>query len=237
MSSDITPPEMSYEGEQKASHPLHKILSWLVTILIPVVLILTSVRLLLLPAFLPLEYHTPGFPVDMYGFTLEDRLYWSRIAQEYLLNKEGISFLGDLRFQDGQLVYNERELKHMVDVKQVVEKALLVWYASLAGLLLLGIWAWWKGWFGDFRLGLSRGGFLTAVLICAIILIVLLSFRIFFVAFHQVFFTEGSWIFNYSDTLIRLFPERFWRDIFIYVGVLSFMGGLALGFGLRSHDR
>jgi hypothetical protein len=30
--------------------------------------------------------------------------------------------------------------------------------------------------------------------------------------------------------LIRLFPERFWRDIFLAVGVLSAIGGLILGF-------
>ena len=62
----------------------------------------------------------------------------------------------------------------------------------------------------------------------------LASFGVFFVAFHQVFFDPGTWIFLWSDTLIRLFPERFWRDVFIYVGVLSLAGGLALGFGFRS---
>jgi hypothetical protein len=27
--------------------------------------------------------------------------------------------------------------------------------------------------------------------------------------FHQIFFSAGTWMFLYSDTLIRLFPERF----------------------------
>ena len=104
-------------------------------------LILTSVRLLMTPAFVQVEYRTPNFPADRYGFTREDRLNWSLIALDYLLNDEGISFLGDLRFEDGTQVYNERELGHMVDVKKVLEVALIVWYASIAGVLLLGLWA------------------------------------------------------------------------------------------------
>jgi integral membrane protein (TIGR01906 family) len=233
MGTDITPQEVVKKSKPTTSFPYYQVLSWIVTIFVPVLLVLTSVRLLLKPVFLPLEYNTPGFPVDTYGFTIVDRLYWSRISQEYLVNKEGISFLADLRFPDGSSVYNQRELQHMVDVKEVVRKALSVWYSSLGCLLLLGIWAWRRGWFDDYRLGLSRGGFLTALLIFIIILFVIASFRVIFVAFHQVFFVEGTWVFNYSDTLIRLFPERFWRDIFIYLGALSLVGGLVLGFGLR----
>jgi uncharacterized membrane protein len=66
-------------------------------------------------------------------------------------------------------------------------------------------------------------------LLGGIILFVLLAFGVIFVAFHQVFFESGTWTFFYSDTLIRLFPERFWRDTFIAVGVLAGGAGLLLG--------
>jgi uncharacterized membrane protein len=62
---------------------------------------------------------------------------------------------------------------------------------------------------------------------------VLLSFNVLFVAFHNVFFQAGTWMFLFSDTLIRLFPERFWRDTFIAVGVLSGGAGLAIAYFLR----
>jgi len=78
-------------------------------------------HLLLTPAFVQLEYRTPNFPPDSYGFTQQDRLLWSQIALEYLLNDEGINFLEDLVFEDGAQVYNARELKHMLDVKEVVQ--------------------------------------------------------------------------------------------------------------------
>ncbi|MES0360640.1 MAG: TIGR01906 family membrane protein [Anaerolineales bacterium] len=208
-------------------------LSWIVAILVPVILILTSVRLLITPAFVNLEYRTPNFPSDPYGFTQEDRLYWSEIALDYLLNDEGISFLENLQFEDGSQVYNARELKHMVDVKNVLQAALIVWYASLISIFLLGIWAYWGGWRDEYKHGLARGGWITVVLIAVTLVGVLIAFSVFFVFFHQVFFDSGTWVFRFSDTLIRLFPERFWRDTFIAIGMLSIAGGLALGLGFR----
>jgi integral membrane protein (TIGR01906 family) len=228
MSDDLT-----LEEGVRDTNVLPKSLSWLVTILVPVALVMTAVRLLMTPAFLQIEYNMPGFPEDNYGFTKQERLHWSNIALDYLLNSQGISFLGDLRFADGQPVYNQRELHHMVDVKRTVQAALLVWYVSLLVLIALGLWAWRGDWLQTYRDGLARGGWLTVLLVGTIILFVAISFSVFFVAFHNVFFKPGTWTFLYSDTLIRLFPERFWRDIFIYVGVLSVGGGLGLALGLR----
>jgi len=213
---------------------LYRILSWVVTLLIPVILVLTAVRLLMTPAFLQLEYSTPNFPEDFYGFTKSDRLQWSKIAVEYLLNNEGIEFLGNLQFPDGSPLYNERELRHMVDVKNTVQGALTVWYVSLAVLFGLGIWAWIGRWWPIFRGGAARGGLLTAGLVGLLIAFVLVSFGVLFVAFHNIFFASGTWLFEYSDTLIRLFPERFWRDIFIYVGLFSLATGLGLYFIFRN---
>jgi integral membrane protein (TIGR01906 family) len=223
----------SSEPEDYKTETAFKILSWVVTILVPVVLVLTSVRLVMTPVFVYLEYQTPNFPADRYGFTLQDRLYWSRLALDYLLNDEGIEYLGDLQFPDGSLVYNERELKHMVDVKNVAQDALVIWYLTLGVTLILGVWAWFGGWWGNYYQGLGRGGWLTLILVGVTILLVLIGFGFFFVFFHDVFFDPGTWRFAFSDTLIRLFPERFWRDTFLAVGLLTGVGGLALAMVIR----
>jgi integral membrane protein (TIGR01906 family) len=221
------------KSTEAGNRPVYQILSWLVTILVTIALVLSAVRLLMTSAFVQLEYRTPNFPRDPYGFSRDERLYWSQIALDYLLNDEGIDFLADLRFPDGSPVYNERELVHMVDVKNVVQAALNVWYISVAGLLILGLWAWRGGWWDEYRQGLARGGWFTIFTIGAVILFVLVGFGIFFVFFHDVFFDPGTWVFHYSDTLIRLFPERFWRDAFLAIGSISILGGLALALGLR----
>jgi integral membrane protein (TIGR01906 family) len=213
---------------------IYRWFSWLVTILVPVILVLTAMRILLTPGFVQFEYHTPNFPPDPYGFSRDDRIFLAQVALNYLLNNQGISYLADLHFQDGSPLYNQRELGHMVDVKKTVKAAISVWYGSLIGMLLLGLWAWRGYWWYDFRHGLGRGGWLTVILIGAIIIFVLLGFGFFFVGFHEVFFAPGTWTFRYSDTLIRLFPERFWRDTFLTLGGLALLGGLLLAFGFRS---
>jgi len=213
--------------------PMVKFASWIVTLITPVVIVLTVVRLLLNPALLVWEYNTPGFPADTYGFTQEDRLHWGRFAVDYLVNDAGIEYLGDLRFEDGKPVYNERELSHMLDVKMVVQAALRVWRVSLAGMLLLTLWAWRGRWMEAFRAALLSGGWLTILLLGSVIAFVAISFGVIFVAFHEVFFAPGTWLFFHTDTLIRLFPERFWRDMFIYVGGLSVLGALVLILALR----
>ncbi len=232
-----------------AAKRLPKVLAWLVTLLMPVALTLAAVRAVLGPWYVELEYRTPDFPEDPFGFTLQDRLDYSKVAIEYLVNDADLSFLGDLRFPEGQQappyscadmddctrLYNERELEHMLDVKIVVQAALRVWYVSLAALLLLGLLAWRMGWWEEYRTGLWRGGWLTLIVIGLVLAFVTLAFGVIFVAFHQVFFQSGTWSFPYSDTLIRLFPERFWRDTFLVVGGLTALFGLAAALLTRRH--
>ena len=216
---------------------IYKIFSWVVVFLVPIILVLTAVRLLFNPFFLKFEYNLPGFPADLYGFTTQDRIHWAQYAMDYLMNSEGIDYLGDLQFADGSPLYNERELGHMIDVKNTVQSTLNVWYFSWIVLIGLGLWAWFGKWWNLFLLGLNRGGWITVIFIGSLVLFSIVAFGIFFTAFHNVFFQPGTWQFYWTDTLIRLFPQRFWQDIFLYVGGFSLLGGLALGFGLRRPAR
>jgi integral membrane protein (TIGR01906 family) len=216
------------------------ILSWLITLLIPLALIGLGLRVLLSPLFLKIEYNMPYFPPDEYGFTKGDRLKWAPYALDYLVNNEDISYLADLKFDDGSPLYNERELSHMDDVKRVTQGALRVWFVSLALLAVLGVWAWFGGWWQVYRHGLMRGGWLMVGLAVAVGLIVLIGIAIspnvfwnFFSGFHRIFFEGDSWLFLYSDTLIRLFPLRFWQDAFLLAAIIALGGGVALGLGLR----
>ncbi len=216
------------------------LLSWLVTLLLPFALIGLSLRVLLTPIFLKIEYNMPYFPPDEYGFTKEDRLKWAPYALDYLVNSADISYLGDLKFDDGTPLYNERELSHMTDVKRVTQGALQAWYSSLILLAALGIWAWLRHWEQAYRLGLMRGGWLMVGLAVGIGLIVVVGMSVnpnifwnFFAGFHSLFFEGDSWLFLYSDTLIRLFPLRFWQDAFLLAAVIALSGGVGLALGIK----
>ena len=211
---------------------LQKVLSRFVTILLPVALTFLGVRILLTHVFPEIEYRTPGFPTDEYGFTLQDRLHWSRISIDYLLNDADISFLRDLTFPDGAPLLNGRELSHMQDVKNVVQPVLWIGYGIWFLMLGLGVWARFGGWWVDYVRSVCRGGWLMVGLVAVSAIFAVISFWQFFTVFHALFFTGDSWQFLYSDTLIRLFPMRFWQDAFLFTGALDVLGGLALGLGL-----
>jgi integral membrane protein (TIGR01906 family) len=211
------------------SNPVLRIpLQVLTFLLVLVIVLLTGVRLLLSDAFLKIEYNMPYFPEDSYGLTKAERLHWAPIAVDYLLNAEEISFLGDLTFDDGSPLFNERELSHMLDVKVLVQQALTVWVVSIGVFVMIAVWAWFGGWWTEFRKMLSNSGLVIVVLIGTLVLGMLISFQQLFTGFHSIFFEGSSWLFKFSDTLIRLFPLRFWQDAFGFVGILTLVAGLLL---------
>ncbi len=222
---------------------LTSILSYLVSLLTPLALIGTALRILLTPLYYNIEYRMPYFPADEYGMTQAERLHWAPFAVTYLVNSADVSYLGDLKFEDGSPLYNERELKHMADVKNVVVSALRVWYGSLAILILLAIIAWRGKWIPNYINGLRRGGLWMIGLAVALGAVVGVGITInpdvfwgFFVFFHSLFFEGDSWLFYYSDTLIRLFPIRFWQDAFLAAAILALGGGAGLAFGIRQRS-
>ncbi len=212
----------------KPSPIILKSFAIIVAILVPLALLLTSTRLVLSNAFVQLEYRMPGFPPDSYGLTMQERSEYAPLALAFLLNEEDISFLADQTFADGSPQYNERELSHMQDVKDLTQMVLLVWQLSLAMLTILAVWAWKSDWLDAFKHMLSRGGQFTLYALGAILLFALLSFNVFFTSFHGLFFEGDTWLFYFSDTLIRLFPIRFWRDVVFVIGGLSIFGALYL---------
>jgi integral membrane protein (TIGR01906 family) len=207
---------------------LKKSLQVVITVLVLVILLIGGVRLLLTDTFLQIEYGMAYFPEDSYGMTQAERLRWAPLALDYLLNSEDISFLGDLTFEDGSPLYNERELRHMLDVKVLTQQILIVWYVCLGVFLALTGWAWFGGWWQDFRKMLSVSGMVAVGLVGTLVFLILISFNQIFTGFHRIFFEGDSWLFKFSDTLIRLFPLRFWQDAFIFVGIFTLVVGLAL---------
>jgi integral membrane protein (TIGR01906 family) len=216
---------------------MRNVASWILAMLVPLALIGAGVRTLLTHTFLQIEYGMPGFPPDEYGFSMADRLHWGAYGIDYLLNNADISFLGNLQLADGMPLFNARELSHMRDVKRVTHAVLEAWCGVLALLVGLGVWAWRAGWWTWFRRGLRWGGEGTLLLALAVGIVGTIGasgsgdlFWQFFSDFHGLFFSGDSWLFAYSDSLIRLYPIRFWQDAVLYIGIIAATGALALVF-------
>lgn len=202
-------------------------LALFMVISLPPFLILTSVRIVMSQAFLRLEYNRPGFPADPFGFTKADRLRYAPYAVRYLLNNAGISYLGNLTFDNGTPLFNDRELQHMHDVKHVTRIAfkvhLILGLALAAALIVL---PWRRDTLRVLWRSLSDGAILAISLIAALVILALTAWNFFFDNFHRILFKGDSWEFSTSDSLIRLFPQQFWFDAALSIGFLTLLGAV-----------
>jgi integral membrane protein (TIGR01906 family) len=114
----------------------------------------------------------------------------------------------------------------MLDVKILVQQMIRAWYLLLLLFTATAVYAWQAKWMRDFLFALKRGGWMTLGLIAAIAVLIFTSFTELFTAFHRVFFQGDTWLFFYSDSLIRLFPLRFWQDAFLWMAVFWLLGAV-----------
>ena len=205
---------------------VHVVLRVLIAAAVPLILVIGMARLLTLSWYPAWEYAKASFPADPLGMAPEERLRLARASIAFLNTPRGVGRLDDLQFADGTVAFNAREVSHMDDVKLVYDQltsatliAFVVAVAAAYVLIRLG------------RLALVWGALSDGSLFTLCVLVILgawmaVGFDAFFTAFHGIFFAGGTWLFEYSDTLIRLFPLQFWADagliIAVGVGVLAF---------------
>lgn len=210
---------------------LKRLLSLLITLALPFLLVVSSIRIVANDWFIHFEYNTrPGFPPDAYGFTLADR---TRLAMDGLYSVlpqgEGLIRLQQAQLPDGSPAFNEREIKHMQDVRVLMA---LVFPVQLGGLALIAILGFVlnrvPAWRRVVPNGLKWGAILTLSLLAALIAYIVINFDAFFLTFHRLFFEGDTFMFLYTDTLIRLYPEMLWSDASILIGVLTVIMAMAI---------
>ncbi|MCD4737875.1 MAG: TIGR01906 family membrane protein [Anaerolineae bacterium] len=187
---------------------------------IPVLLIVGVVRGVTFPWFPAWEYGRDAFPVAK--LPADERLRLARECIVFLNVPHDIERLAWLRLSDGSAAFNERELHHMSDVKRVYDAL------SAAALLALALtvsagWALQRRGSGAEIWGaLSNGALVTLSSLLLLGVLMWLSWDAFFVGLHGLLFSTGSWYFRHTDTLIQLFPMRFWQDAGLaVVGVIA----------------
>ncbi len=209
---------------------LRKMLIVLITLAIPFLLVVTSIRLVANPWFIDFEYSRPGFPADPYGFTTEQRMPLA-LAGLYSVAPEGAGMilLEQAKLPNGEPAFNAREIKHMLDVRALMEKVFPAVLIGIGVLVVLALVfrrnAQWKD---AMPAGLRNGAILTLVLLVGLSAYVLINFDAFFLQFHQLFFEGDTFLFRFDDTLIRLYPEQLWSDAAILIGVLTAVFAVAV---------
>jgi integral membrane protein (TIGR01906 family) len=200
-----------------------RLLSLAITLALPFLLVVLSIRIVANPWFINLEYSRPGFPPDLYGFTTEQRTPLAMDGLYSVLPEgEGLIRLQQAKLPDGSPAFNERESKHMQDVRVLMA---LVFPLMLIGWAVIVILALVlnriPAWRSVVPTGLCWGAILTLALLAALIAYIVLNFDSFFLTFHRLFFEGDTFMFLYTDTLIRLYPEQLWSDVSILIGAMT----------------
>lgn len=204
-------------------HWFARMLMLLLIIGIPPFLVLANLYVFLTPQYIDYEYGKPGFP-QAELFKDADRRYNS---VESLLFVTGDRTLAQFTALG---VYNEREIKHMVDVRELITKVKVFQVVDgLVLLIALVALVWQSATRPLAARGLLGGGLLTLALFGAVGLFAVVGFNTFFTAFHRVFFEGDSWLFLTTDSLIQFYPLPFWIDTSFGIVGLTIVEALIVG--------
>lgn len=215
---------------------LLNIIKWMIIIAMPFFLGLGMILAVIAWDYPAYEYGR--IAPDRFGFTPEERLAYAHATLDYLQRPEPsaevIYLLEDLRLPDSDdSLYNEAEIGHMVDVKDLTDRIGTLWWIT-AVLVVVGL-AFLLAQPALRPVGfraIYQGGLITVIILAAIAIFIGVGWSIFFVQFHELLFPPGTWSFRNSDSLIRLFPEKFWFDIGVIMSVGTLLlGGVVTGFG------
>jgi integral membrane protein (TIGR01906 family) len=185
-----------------------------VALAVPPILVVNALRALANDSFVRLEYGRDGFPADRYGLTDDQRERLALLGLRSIQpGTEGVVLLERATLPDGSPAFDARELSHMEDVRSVFGAALRAQLVALVAIAALALALAWTELRAVVPRGLLVGALATLTVAALGVPFILLGFDRFFTRFHEVFFEGDSWRFSNTDTLIRLYPERFWQDV------------------------
>lgn len=163
------------------------------------------------------------------GFSEGELLGASQALSDYF---DGDTEPFSFRLNNGQEVYNEREVAHLRDVKGLLRLA--NWIGIAAAMVLLVSITLQIGLAGPPRFAivgrsLALGALATLGLLGTLALLSLANFSGAFLQFHYLVFSNDLWQLDpRTDNLIRMFPEGFFLDATLLVALATAVEALLL---------
>ena len=122
--------------------------------------------------------------------------------------------------------FNEREIQHLWDVRNIISKSKILLHAVLFSFILLLILSAYllksKNRFIKF-LGsiLFFGGLLTIIIAAFLFLFIKSNFSPTFEAFHMMLFKSGTYTFDpATEMIVNLYPEELFMDLGTRISIL-----------------
>ncbi len=169
-----------------------------------------------------------GMDMENLEYTVEDMHRYLRGDDRHRLETE--AYFGD----ELRPVYGEREILHMIDVRDLfVAGKNIRNIGAIVFFLLMVLMVFqdkrWKKNIWNLLFYTMIGNILFFGLLA---LLMYVDFNRYFVIFHLIFFDNDLWLLNpQTDTLIQMVPQPFFYNTAykitgIYAGVMIFLGGL-----------
>ena len=182
-----------------------------IALAVVVVIVVNGFRIVATDAYVRYEYHRGDLPADT-GLTVTERRSLALVGLASIKPRgDGIGLLERATLPDGGPAFGERELTHMADVRRLYGRTLALQLALLIGLTAAAICLRRTRQRTLVPRGVLVGSIATLVVVALLVPVMLLGFDRFFEDFHGVFFEGDSWRFARGDTLLRIYPERFWE--------------------------
>ncbi len=137
-----------------------------------------------------------------------------------------------------QEFYNDNEISHMADVRDLFVLCIRLRWAAIAVCILVLLWFQFGRYTNNGEILSYIPAYLVigkcflkteAVIAAAAAIIGILAtsdFTKYFTRFHQIFFSQGNWLFDPRESrMINMLPEGFFSDTALYI-LLTFMGAM-----------
>jgi integral membrane protein (TIGR01906 family) len=207
-----------------------------VTLVVPAILAVNGIRLTTNDRYVDSVYDYGGVPDDRYGLRTAERKRLALIGLHSIepSTAQGVDLLRGASLPSGDPAFNARELAHMEDVRTAVSRA---YRFQIVAVIAIAILAVLLGLLSTTRavvpVALARGAVLTLAMAVIVPIVAATSYDSFESTFHGLFFDGGTWRFEETDTLRRLYPDRFWLDTAVVIGVLAVLQAVAVFFAAR----
>lgn len=212
-------------------HRLIRILSAVFVVAFVVFLVTTNVRW----AFNTLPLYELGFSrynvASVTGLTPRQLSEAAQQLRDYFNASEELLHVSVTVDGTTRELYNNREVLHMRDVKDLLWKTYRVQEGAFLYMLLLtalGLFIQGNEFVRRLRRLFVRGSVLTVSLVALVGLASLVNFGPIFVLFHQLGFSNDLWQLPYTSYLVQMFPFGFWQEATLLIGLASIAEAVAV---------
>ena len=131
-------------------------------------------------------------------------------------------------------IFNEKEIYHMKDVKDIINNLFLYGKLSSVVFVIIALICVKKYKVRIYSVFKASSIVYSAVLL-ALAIGFLISFNKLFIIFHEIAFSNDLWKLNINeDYLLMMYPENFFRDIALLILILSIGINFFLFFAFKS---